>query len=248
MPTPFTHLEIAQRLLKDDAVPATVRELLSDERGAFDFGSIAPDVRVSGNTPRRETHFYDFGQDLTDHPWRVMVQTHPDLMTPHSPSHRAFVAGYVAHLAVDEIWSKEMVAPYFAMREWADLSFRFYMLQILLTVLDERDICLLEDWHADVLHHAQAHHFLPFVPDDTLNHWKQFIYEQIAPGGISQTLNVFGERLGKDSSELRAMLDSAEAMQQNLWDHVPSDVVADVEAQMYRHAREQVAVYVEETA
>lgn len=250
MPTPFTHLEIAQRLLRDESVPPPVRKLLTAEREAFDFGSVAPDVRVEGSTPRRDTHFYDFGQDLTEHPWRVMVRAHPELMTPHDSAHRVFIAGYVAHLAVDEIWSREMVAPHFALGEWGtDRYFRFYMLQIILSVMDERDLPKLEAWHAESLCRACASGgWLPFASDTLLNHWKDFICQQILPGGVSQTLPIFAERLGKDPADLRALLDSPDDLQRCLWDHVPPDLLADIEAQMYAHARDQVTAYIEETA
>jgi hypothetical protein len=37
-------------------------------------------------------------------------------------------------------------------------------------------------------------------------------------------------------------------MQSGLWDNIPQELLADVEAQMYDCAREQLAIYVRETA
>jgi hypothetical protein len=248
MPTPFTHLEIAQRLLRDDAVPADIRAMLWSERGAFLLGNIAADARVGSGAPRDSTHFYQYRKGISEHPWRLMVQQDPALMTPANAAHRAFTAGYVAHLSVDEIWSLQMVGPHFARREWGNgLHSRFYMLHILLIYMDERDFPRIEPWQAGRLIHAVPNHWLSFLPDDDLHHWQAFIHEQIKPNGTSQTLTVLGERIGKRPEELQAFIDSPQQMQDQLWDNIPQSLLAEVEGGMYIHAREQMVTYMKET-
>lgn len=246
MPTPFTHLEIAQRLLQDDHIPQAMRDVLHQERPAFLFGSIAPDARV-GKLSRSATHFYDFAQGIKEAPWRVMVALHPDLMQPQSAAHQAFMAGYIAHLAVDENWSRYMVAPHFVEREWDEGYFRFYVLQILLSYMDERDLAQLRPWHGQDLNHTHADGWLAFAPDDVLNDWKDFISQQLQPGGEILTLKVFGERLEKDPAELRAFLDSDERMTTHLWDNVSRDVLLAVETTGYDYARQQMIIYLTES-
>lgn len=248
MPTPFTHLEIAQRLLDDSSIAAPVRAELMRERGAYLLGSVAADARVGSGMPREHTHFYHYSRPITENPWRVMVNQHPRLLRPHSGAQRAFVAGYVAHLSVDEIWSLRMVGPQFAAREWADRAFRFYMLHMILIYMDERDYTRLCDWQPDALASAQPDGWLPFIGDDDLAAWQRLIHTQIKPDGSSQTFEIFGGRIGKDPDEMRDFLHDEGAMQSGLWDHVTPETLAQVEAEAYRHARSQMVVYLRETS
>ena len=47
---------------------------------------------------------------------------------------------------------------------------------------------------------------------------------------------------------LRAILDSRERMNDELWANIPPALLAEIEADMYRHAREQLLVYWAESA
>lgn len=248
MPTPFTHLEIAQRLLADDAVPTDIRDLLWRERGAFLLGNIAADARVGSGAPRENTHFYRYERGISEHPWRLMVREDPALMAPVDCSHRAFAAGYVAHLSVDETWSLAMVGPHFARRDWGNgLQSRFYMLHILLIFMDERDFPRIESWQARQLIRAVPDHWLSFLPDKDLGNWQALIHAQIKASGSSQTLTVLGERIGRTPDELREFLESPQQMQTRLWDNIPQSLLAQVETDMYIHAREQMVIYMQET-
>lgn len=245
MPTPFTHLAVAQRLLVDGQLPEAVQRLIDAERPAFLLGNIAADARVSGNINREATHFYSYERPIDEHPWRVMLGKHPSLLTPHSAAQRAFLAGYVAHLSMDELWSIEMVRPHFFGAAWGDPKLRFLMLHIILIYMDERDYRLLADWQRGMLCQAKPSDWTPFMDDATLRDWRDFIGEQIAPG-MSETLNVFGGRIRVSPEDLRAILDSPARMRGDLWTHVPQALLADVEAHMYRHARAQMIRYCQE--
>lgn len=248
MPTPFSHLHVAQRLLTDPALPDSLRRLLAEHRGAFLLGSVAADARVGAGTPREHTHFYIYGQDIVDHPWRVMLREYPGLLRPHDSAHRAFVAGYVAHLAMDEFWSLNMVVPHFVRRDWGTRALRFLMLHIILIYMDERDLGLLESWQPEALRTAQVNGWLPFMTDVDLAFWQTLIYDQIRPGGQSETLEIFGARISHTPAELRAILDSEARMQADLWDHIPLAVLNEVERGMYAFLREQTIRYFDESS
>ncbi|MBZ0291621.1 MAG: zinc dependent phospholipase C family protein [Anaerolineae bacterium] len=244
MPTPFTHLAVAQRLLTDPAIPGSVKLFLRQQRSAFLLGNIAADARVNSGTSRTDTHFYSYDKPIEEHPWRLMLRQHPVLQSATAADQQAFLAGYVAHLAMDEYWSLNMLAPYFVRGEWETSEFRFFMLHIILIYMDERDYGQLEDWQCGTLEAAQPDHWLPFMDDDTLRGWRDFIARQIAQG--SETLEVFGGRIKKTPAEFRAELDSVERMQADLWDHISHEVLAQVEADMYQFAQEQMLVYLRE--
>jgi len=243
MPTPFTHLESAQRLLEDDHIPPQTRAALADELPAFLLGNIAADARTESGLKREDTHFYSYDKGITEHPWRVMMHVHPSLETAHDSAQRAFLAGYVAHLSMDEWWSLHMLGPHFAAREWAPRQTRFLMLHILLIYMDERDLNRLLPWQYETLSAAQPENWTPFMSDKILSDWRDFIARQIKEAGASETLAVLGSRINMQPPELRAILDSPAQMESDLWQHISPALLADVEADMYRHAREQMLAY-----
>ncbi len=242
MPTPFTHLETAQRLLIDEQIPSDIRSALAHEKSAFLLGSVAADARTNGDLTRESTHFYSYDKGITEHPWRVMLRENPDLYHPTSLAHRVFIAAYVAHLSIDETWSLEMLGPHFVNRDWGNSAFRFMMLHVLLISMDERDYRALQPWQYPTLARAASSQWLPFMKDSILTQWRDFISEQIGPNGRSETLEVLGKRINKTPAELRAMLDSPQN-QSDLWSNITPELLATIETSMYQHARKQLCIY-----
>jgi hypothetical protein len=243
MPTPFTHLAQAQRLLTDPLLPTAIRSALQAACPAFLLGSVAADARTNGSLKREDTHFYSYDQGIHAHPWRVMMERFPQLWQQPSADAQAFLAGYVAHLSVDEIWSLDILGPHFAGRQWAPDRQRFLMLHVLLMVMDERDRALLEPWQAETLSQAAPEGWIPFMTDGLLAEWRDFIGGQLPPVGDSQTLAVFGQRINYTPAELRTLLDDAALLERDLWAHIPQTTLAAVEAQMYAHARQELMTY-----
>ncbi len=244
MPTPFTHLAYAQRLLSDDGLTENVRHLLENEHPSFLLGSVAADAQTIHGLKRESTHFYSYDQPLETPPYQIMFEQHAELSVPHSPSQRAFVAGYVFHLSIDEIWSVQMIHPHFVEPEWGSKLDRFLALQLLLITMDERDqLSLLAETVQEL---AQAHpaSWLPFLDDAKLLAWRDLIAGQLLPGGHVQTLDIVSERapaaLELTPEALRKMLDSPIMMEQSLWSHVPQVVLIDVEMEMYALSKKRL--------
>jgi hypothetical protein len=243
MPTPFTHLEIAQRLLSDEQLPPDLRQELQASIGAFLLGNIAADARVNAGTDRADTHFYSYTKPIERPPYQIMLERYPTLKRPSQPDHQAFIMGYIAHLCVDEYWALHMSTPHFYLRDWSSIEERYYMLHIILIHMDERDYLRLADWQAEALHTANPIEWLPFMSDEVLRGWQDLIYQQIDAPNKSRTLEIFGGRIHKTPDELREILDNPEIIHQRLWQHIPLDTLAEVEAGMYVYAREQMMLY-----
>ena len=241
MPTPFTHLDIAQRLLQDPALSEDTRRLLNIHQADFLVGSVVADARPEG-IKRVETHFYQYTEPMPDNPWREMFRQHPSLKQPLTPEHHAFLAGYVAHLAVDEYWSRYMLKPYFADGTWGpDMKDRFFALHLLLIYMDERDEGVLDSSVPTLLRQSEATHWLPFLTDAAINEWRDFIAYQLGTG--SETLEVLGQRIKTAPEDLRRILDDRQEMQARVWDNVSPTLLARMEAEMYTFAREQMEIY-----
>lgn len=249
MPTPFTHLAIARRMLNDERISPEHRALLNEHSAAFYLGQVAPDGHVMAQRKRHETHFYTYEDLHVDHLWELMMQQYPTLWRQKEENAKAFLAGYVAHLAVDEHWLNAMTSPYFVKREWETFRWRFYMLHVILTHMDERDYSILttrqEFQVATALERAKPAHWLPFMSDQSLHDWGSLIHRQIKPNGISETLSIVAPRAHKSVEELRAFLDDESQMEQGLWRYVPRSVLAHTETGMYDLAVEYVNAYLE---
>ncbi len=244
MPTPFTHLYIASRLLHDGHVSAAAQAILAAHQPCFLLGGIVADQRLEG-MERADTHFYHYTRPMPDNPWREMFRQHPTLMQPKSEAHHAFLMGYVAHLAADEYWSRHMLGPHFANGEWGEDRFdRFFVLHLLLIWMDERDEDRLPQETADLLRQCFPNDWLPFLPDDGICDWRDFLADQLE--GESETLRIFGGRIRTEPHVLRVMLDDSDLMQGRLWDHVTPTVLANLEAQLYDFSRDQMETYLRE--
>jgi hypothetical protein len=244
MPTPFSHLAQAKRLLP--RLPDDAQALIRAHLPAFYLGSVAADAKIEGQE-RATTHFYRYDAPMPDHPWRVMLERNPRLAQPADPAWRVFTAAYVAHLATDAHWSRAMLGPHFARAQWGkSASWRFYVLHYLLIVMDERDEALLDEADAATLAQCMALDGLPFMPGAVLSEWRDFIAEQIR--GYSLTVPILAERVGVPAPQMRALLDDPAQMQAMLWDHVSPATLADVEQGMDAHACEQMLRYLDESA
>jgi len=240
MPTPFTHLAYAGRLLADEALTPALRALLNERLPAFALGSIAADAHTATALPREMTHFYRYDDQVVENLWRVMTRRHPELLANGDAARLAFVAGYVGHLTMDEIWLVQMLRPHFVEREWGSRLRRFHLLHVLLIVMDESDRARIQPQLVAALAQAQPRSWLPFLPDEMLLEWRDVIYRQIAPGGHSETLEIISERIGLSSAELRALIRDGSG---ELWSNVPRETLLQVERSMYVAARTQVEAY-----
>ena len=245
MPTPFMHLAFAQRVSVDEMLPSVARELITEEWGAFLLGNIAPDARVSSGIHRADTHFFEYEPVIAIPPATVMLTRFPELAraSVNSEARAVFVAGYAAHLAMDEIWCIELLFPHF-MRPWDDQFSSFRMLHMLLGYLDERDYQSLPMavQHA-ALSVATPDDWLPFIPDSALIEWRNLIAGQMPPAGISQTLEILSQRIRSSADDMRSFITDPEKMALHLWRNVPSGVVEAVETSMYTHARTTLIEY-----
>lgn len=245
MPTPFSHLHLANDLLRDPDLSPEARSLLHTHRPDFLLGSIVADARRTPDADREETHFYRYDKPMPDHPWRVMLAQYPTLKQPRTAGHQAFVAGYVAHLAVDEYWSRYMLKPHFAEGDWGEsLRARFFVLHLLLIYMDERDEARLPDDNPADLRRAHPSDWLPFLPDAIINEWGEYIASQIE--GDSETVDIFSRRIGRAPDQLRALVDSPDTMHDLLWQHLPLATLHDIEQHYYTFARQQMERFITE--
>ncbi len=99
------HLQLAVEAA--DRASGRLRRVIDAHFSHYCVGAVAPDARIRTETGRAATHFFEFLEPCT---WgratAELFAARPALADPESVSaaQAAYVAGYVAHLAVDEVF------------------------------------------------------------------------------------------------------------------------------------------------
>jgi hypothetical protein len=112
MPPLVLHTAIAKNVADELRL-----SLLDDERGSLYIGATAPDIRVVTRWERERTHFFDLNNFDEQDGVAAFFEAYPGLAggATKSPT-RAFVAGYLTHLVMDERWISSVYRPYFGER------------------------------------------------------------------------------------------------------------------------------------
>ena len=99
MPPLVLHVSIAQK-----SADSLREDLLDAERGSMYLGATAPDIRVITRWERERTHFFDLDNFDDQDGVAAFLETHLSLAAAGTVSSqtRAFVAGYLTHLIMDE--------------------------------------------------------------------------------------------------------------------------------------------------
>ena len=238
MPTPVTHLVMARELIEGNLLSPPVQFLLKREWGPFLLGHTAPDVQTVSHQSRDETHFYSLPPDDTVPAYQRLFHTYPELARPERmPSDRAvFIAGYIAHLLVDERWWWEIFRPFFGPQaEWETFERRLFLHNVLRTWMDQRDQARLDGGEARALAEAEPRGWLPFARDEDLRAWRDLLVEQLQPGNRVRTAEVFAARMGLPAEAIEATLRSPLRMSR-LFRRISPDRVRDFRADALRRS------------
>lgn len=226
MPTPFYHLVVADEVLRHPDLDAGVRDRLRAARAAFLFGNTAPDVQTVSGQSRAATHFFDLPLDPQHPALATLFAAHPGLARPRAldESHAAFMAGYLAHLRLDELWIERIFAPYFGLGvHWGrDFGERLLLHNVMRAHLDRQDAPRLRGWAGRDLAAARPRHWLPFTDDRYLVAWRDLLAGQLTPDAPLRTVEIFAERMHVPPGTIEALL-APEELAARVWQRLPED-------------------------
>lgn len=245
MPTPFTHLAYAQSFQRDALLNDHHRALLRDHWGDFLFGSIAPDSQHMAGLRRHETHFFHYGAPPVLSPIKTLLDVHPELSAENieNKSRLVFMAGYMGHLAVDEMWWNEFFYPNFSGESTGDWRKYLFYAHALLAIIDRRDYESLAPDLYQIVRASAPKLDLPFIKDDAVVAWRDLIAEQISPSGEPQTLEILGGRLPQGTDALIAFLEDSPRLERELWGLISRENLAIVESHMQKHMATTIMNY-----
>ena len=234
MPTPVMHLALAEEILHGDALAPAIRRLLGQQRGPFLLGNTAPDVQTVSGQTRYETHFYAITRtsapsqrEKGNRPaYETLFAAHPLLANAEllPPPQAAFIAGYIAHLLLDELWLDEIFLPYFR-QGWSTWRERAFLHNVLRTWMDRQDLRRIDGRVIEALPRAQPQGWLPFVNDEDLQAWRDWLVGQLGPGQHIQTAEVFARRMGISATEMEAVTQSPQQMEERVFSRVDRDTL-----------------------
>jgi Zinc dependent phospholipase C len=225
MPTPFMHLAVADAMLAAPSLPENLRERFAAHLPEFRLGHTAPDAQTVSGQTRQATHFFTVPMTNTRPAHEVMFAKNPELAQPAAlePARAAFLTGYICHLALDQLWIREIFEPTFGLTaRWENFRERLYLHNVLRTYLDQDDLPRLNGM-GHSLRAARPDGWLPFLADDALRGWRDLLAEQLQPGGTTRTLDIFAQRMKRDPGEIAALLNSPAELDRRIFSHLPAE-------------------------
>src|SRR3989337_1193922 len=158
--------------------------VLDAERGNLYLGSTAPDIRVITRWERDRTHFFDLHNFGEQNGVAGLFAAHPG---PHSPGSlnagtAAFVAGYVTHLVMDELWINTIYRPFFGQRSPLGGDHRANIMDRAIQFSLDREKRIDRELMAHVLEAVARSDLaleIDFIDGDTLHRWRELILEVV---------------------------------------------------------------------
>jgi hypothetical protein len=247
VPTPFSHIVLAERMMASPTLAASHRQMLQGLRPAFLLGNTAPDLSSTAGLPRHRTHFFKVPILRRTPAHLRLLSQHPTLALPGElpPAQAAFVAGYLAHLWLDQAWIVQVFQPYFAANGNSGSFYQRLLDHNLIRAHIDRDQqSELPTDLATALEAVAPAHWLPFVEDEQILKWRDHLSQQLAPGNHVRTIEVFAERLGLSAEQFSLRLNSNQVMQKTFSRLPPNHLESFFEVAL-DHSIELVSCYLE---
>lgn len=180
MPHLAFHMSVARELA--NLMPNPV---IDAGRGAFYLGSTGPDMRILSRADRMSSHYFDLDcveqQDATE----SFFEAHSDLRDPNALEGQtaAFVAGYLTHLVIDQIWITDIYRPFFgldsALGGDARANVLDRVLQYDMDLERRKDRPAMEDIREQLMT-ADVTLDTGFVDEDVLAHWREIVVDMVS--------------------------------------------------------------------
>jgi hypothetical protein len=158
--------------------------VLEEERGNLYLGSTAPDIRVITRWERRRTHFFDLSNLDEQSGVDGLLKAYPRLRDPGGLSGAtvAFVAGYVTHLVMDELWINTIYRPFFGERSPLGGDLRANIMDRAIQFSLDREKRIDRGLMAHVLDEVARSDLaleIDLIDADTLRRWKEVILDVV---------------------------------------------------------------------
>ena len=271
MPNLPAHIDLARQ-----AAELLGHSVLEAHLGSYLLGCTAPDVRALTRGTREQYHFATLEFRSVGDGIDGLFEAHPELKSlavVNGPT-KAFMAGYITHLVLDESWIMEFFRPYFGNQE-------VYEDEVIGLVLDralqlELDRLSFGDVRMDpllnpppageevgplpppgevrgsaLIAQANGHVEVPFLPYGTLIEWRDFVLETVGRGFSWDRLRFMARRISRGDEAHSAhrvadeFLDGMLASLDAMFEHVSRDDLSDFRSRAVEQMAQVVGDYLE---
>lgn len=250
MPPVNIHLSIAEAV----AVALGSPPALERQRAEYLLGCAAPDIRYLTHQPREHTHFFSLDKLEPQDSLAAMFAAHPVLAEGRKLDHatRAFMAGYISHLATDEVWICEVFRPFFGQGSlWAQEPLVQALDRLLQAELDRRerrDARLSQEREAH-LRASTSKVAVPFLAHEDLERWREqtcrAVVREASLESLQRFLEVFLRNvLRLEGAALAEFLETLPQALQRTVDYVSEERLAEFKAKSVRRTVAIVGEYI----
>jgi hypothetical protein len=245
MPTPAVHLYVAQHILGRQLAGR-----LNGEAGDFLLGSVAPDAWSVGHITRRQAHILPIPIPAGLHGATELLALYPQLARAArlTPGQAAFVAGYMGHLLVDEIWYHRIFEPHFWLGGDADppLERRLVCHNVLRLYHENQLQAQLEPALVDALAGSEPAYDFPLLSDAELRQWRDRLGTEMHPGAPKRSAEVFAKRLHVPVEHLLELLTDAAVFEAEILGRLPAGALEEVVDEGITQAAQLVQRYLDD--
>lgn len=192
MPNPATHIEMAY-----GAAQLFDSVVIHGKMSQYLLGSTAPDIRVITGRGRELYHFAPLDFDEVGAGEVGLFERHPELAKMNHRPTAAFIAGYVSHLILDEMWITTMYRPYFGVDGIFETVTHGAVMDRAMQL--ELDSIAYEDFDGLL---ADLTEFdggvdVPFIDTETLAQWHQWVKDFVSQRFAWDRLRFMARRIAK---------------------------------------------------
>jgi hypothetical protein len=158
--------------------------VLDEERGNLYLGSTAPDIHVITRWERGRTHFFDLSNFDEQSGVASLFEAYPRLRKPGdlSAATSAFVAGYLTHLVMDDLWINTIYRPFFGDRSPMGGDVRANIMDRALQFSLDRRERIDPELMAHILNEIARSNLAPdveVIDGETLGRWKHIVLDVV---------------------------------------------------------------------
>jgi hypothetical protein len=225
-------MTIARALAEDLASPG-----IDADRGAYYLGATTPDIRVLTRWDRERTHFFSLDDFEDQSGVHRLFESEPHLRDASTldSSTRAFMAGYISHLVMDEDYITRIYRPLFGERsDLRDEALSDVMDKMLQWDVEraecERAGC--EDDIRQALSESAVEVHVDFIARETLLQWRNVSLDVIAqPPSIERLVRFLARRMPAlqfdDDQHAARFTEEVPALLRRTWEHVGEERVRE---------------------
>lgn len=170
---------------------------LQEHAGSFLMGSTAPDIRVITRQTRERYHFAGLDFDDVGAGVKGMFAAHPRLreLNARQGATRAFVAGYITHLMVDESYIIGVYRAFFADRGLIQDAMRANMLDRALQLDMDRQVWERASKALAAAEFDPEEVDIGFLDAETLGQWRDWVFNVVDRGFTWDRLRFMARRI-----------------------------------------------------